>query len=625
MKMRNLWVVLSAITFSLSGQVQAWPGAARGEALVTLKKPLDTKHLEKLLERSRAWLVPFRGPAGVLRLHSHDGDTNGLLKRLSQDKDVLQASANAICRAASVENGDLYPYQWNLQAIGVEKAWELVGDGSGVVVGVLDTGVSYLDTDDEAYRVPPGLAGTDFVAPMDFVDGDREPLDENGHGTLVTSIIARDSRYSDSGAGISPGVSIMPVRVLDKDAVGTEADIVQGIIYAVEHGAQVINLSLTFDPGYTPSLALVKAVRQALDNGVVIVGAAGNDWGGPVLYPAALRGVIAVGAARLDSTGIVRAEYSASDARLDILAPGGDLDRDENNDGMADGIIGESFPPGMPGKPAPWMLSGTSASAAHVSASAALLLSAGAEPKSITARLDASASDLGEPGFDLETGNGLLNIGQAAQDMVSGKNIEIPGKRYVKIRVKTRRLHGEQGLFVRAGITVVNSRGRPVPGEKIFGRFIGKLYENVSCTTNYRGKCVIERTLPWDDQQDKPGRDQITAPDVVIGLVVDKTAKAAGLGTSPQGLVSFFNRLLLSWFQRIGFFFGLDIEPSLSSFNAYNSFGSFKAGGDGLGTSPVGFVFNISLSGFPTFNPYIDGAIGAGARDASVGTSPVQK
>ena len=166
--------------------------------------------------------------------------------------------------------------QWNfLRASGVNapEAWaNLRADhrpgGRGVVVAILDTGVAYRNW--QEFRKSPDFANTKFVDPYDFVANNAFPLDREGHGTFVAGIVAESTNNRLGLTGIAYGASIMPVRVLDADGTGDASTIAKGIRYAVAHGAQVINLSLEFDPsinqGDIPDI--LSAIRYAHNHGV---------------------------------------------------------------------------------------------------------------------------------------------------------------------------------------------------------------------------------------------------------------------------------------------------------------------------------------------------------------------
>jgi serine protease len=302
-------------------------------------------------------------------------------------------------------NDPLFGSQWNLRAIGIPDAWK-VTDGTGAVVAVLDTGVAYEDFG--SHRRAPDLAGTRFVPGYDFLDNDDHPDDEvepgrPSHGTHIAGTIAETTGNGLGTAGVAPGAAIMPIRVLAPDGSGTGADIAKGLRFAADHGANIANLSLGGSAG---SDELADAVNYAISKGVTVVVSSGDDGFSQLRFPAAYPGVIAVGAVRYDNT---RAQYSNFGPRLDLVAPGGDTEVDQNGDGLDDGIVQQA----VNGDLASFCFcfkEGTSSAAAHVSGVAALVFASGRarQPAEIARLLTSTALDLGPPGHDDEYGAGLV-------------------------------------------------------------------------------------------------------------------------------------------------------------------------------------------------------------------------
>ena len=307
---------------------------------------------------------------------------------------ALGASMDA---AASVEAGDptepargpfrpddpYYKHQWHLDQIQMPAAWTR-SRGEGAVVAVIDTGV--LAASRGRFKQAPDLADTRFVPGYDFVDDDDQPDDEHGHGTHVAGTIAQSTNNGLGVAGVAPGVSIMPVRVLDGRGAGRWGSVAAGIRWAADNGADVINLSLG---GGMPSVSIRNAVAHAHSKGVVVVAAAGNTGRGSVQYPAAHRFVVAVGAVRFDET---LSFYSSYGTHLDVVAPGGDLRVDQNGDGLPDGVIQNTMLRGDPGRHDYIGYQGTSMAAPHVAGVAALLRASGVQdPDAIERLLKSSA------------------------------------------------------------------------------------------------------------------------------------------------------------------------------------------------------------------------------------------
>jgi serine protease len=321
--------------------------------------------------------------------------------------------------------------QWNfLAAAGVNApaAWaNLIADGRaggrGVTVAIVDTGVAYRNW--RQYTRSPDFTGTRFVAPYDFVGHSLFPLDQNGHGTFVAGTVAEATNNGIGGAGLAYGASIMPVRVLDASGDGDAATIGRGIRYAVNHGAQVINLSLEFDLSVTAGdiPSIMGAIAYAHRRGVVVVAAAGNDSASELALPARAPGVISVGATTRDAC---LADYSDVGQGLSLVAPGGGDDASllgegncrpgRNLPGIFQMTFQDPFNPRQFSLPGGWY--GTSMAAPHVSAVAALViasrvLGAHPSPDQVLSRLEQTARPLGGSTPNSNYGYGLVDAGAA--------------------------------------------------------------------------------------------------------------------------------------------------------------------------------------------------------------------
>jgi serine protease len=380
-------------------------------------------------------------------------DPEAAALRLAAQPDVEYAQARYIVRPRFVPNDPLYARQWDFPAIEMERAWDINrGATSSVVVAVLDTGIAYRGgtvsfrtTNSIAQQVFPGRPSVDitfaaapdlgpvsrFVSPHDFIFNDDTPLDLVGHGTHVTGTIGQVTNNGVGVAGMAFNVSIMPVKVIGDlwdfvfaQSTGTDDTVAQGIRYAVDNGAKVLNLSIgRLGP---PSPVLQSALTYAVSRGAFVAVAAGNEFmlGNPVERPADLgpqiEGVMTVGAVARNRQ---RAPYSNTGSYVEIVAPGGDQVADGQTGGILQQTFDEDFVFPAFGLPRFDVFvyayeQGTSMATAHVTGMAALLMQQGiTDPAAIEAAIKRFATDLGPAGRDDQYGNGLINVRAALRGM----------------------------------------------------------------------------------------------------------------------------------------------------------------------------------------------------------------
>jgi thermitase len=283
--------------------------------------------------------------------------------------------------AVQEPNDSLYSkYQWNLPIIATESGWRLDRGSSKVIVGVVDTGVDLSH---------PDLQGH-LLTGLNVVNGKKPPQDDVGHGTHVAGVISALVNNSEGVAGMTWYNPILPVKVLDETGAGNTYSVAQGIIWATDHGAKVINMSLG---NYADANFLHDAIRYAFDKDVVLVAAGGNDNTDRPSYPAAYPEVMAVAAT---DSNLEKASFSNYGDYIDVAAPGVNI---------ASTYKGNQYA----------ALSGTSMASPHVTALAALIRSANPKLKNTEVMdiIRKSAVDLGDAGADPYYGSGEIDVAHA--------------------------------------------------------------------------------------------------------------------------------------------------------------------------------------------------------------------
>ena len=395
-------------------------------------------------------------------------DPEAVAARLHGRRGIRYAQARYRVYADSKPNDPLYAQQWNFPLIDLERAWDInPGGAESIVVAVIDTGVAHRDVtvsyNTRAWSLVSGGSFTtfpslgqvsipfsratdlgpasSFVAPRDFIWQDDRPLDFVGHGTHVAGTIAQATNNAVGTAGVAYNVRIMPVKVLSdiwdfvfgNSRTGTDDVVAQGIRYAADNGAHIINMSL--GRSGPPSPVIESAMNYAVGKGVFIAVSAGNAFedGNPVRRPAdiaeRIEGVMAVGAVGPDRA---KAPYSSTGSWVEIAAPGGNT-----RQGSAAGVWQQTLAPadnetfafGPAFYTAPRFdrfvyrsFQGTSMAAPHVAGLAALLMHQGVRsPAAIERAIEKYATDIGASGRDDSFGHGLINARATLRGMGLGK------------------------------------------------------------------------------------------------------------------------------------------------------------------------------------------------------------
>jgi subtilisin family serine protease len=285
--------------------------------------------------------------------------------------------------APIVPNDSLFSrYQWNLPITDTTKGWQVTKGDRAVPVAVIDTGVDFGHSD---------LQGN-LQQGFNVINQDQQPADDVGHGTHVAGIISALVNNGLGVAGMTWYNPIIPVKALDSSGSGSTYSVAQGIIWATDHGAKVINMSLG---NYADANFLHDAVKYAFDHDVVLIAASGNDNTERPGYPAAYPEVFAVAATDARNN---KAPFSNYGDYIDVAAPGVS--------------IASTYPHNQYAA-----LSGTSMACPHVTALAALIRSANPLLKNTEVMdiIRQTAKDLGDPGKDKYFGYGLIDVVKAVQ------------------------------------------------------------------------------------------------------------------------------------------------------------------------------------------------------------------
>jgi len=382
--MKQTTTALAAMTLALSligigtaGQAQAATEKPVDRVIVKLRDDgaLKNKATAQQVETAET------GNAQIVTLEVPEGQSvESFITELSSQGDVEYAEPDGRVELAAIPSDPFYAgYQYHHRLIGSEAAWDKTTGKADVLVAVIDDGF------DLAH---PDLSGR-VLSPFNVITGKSGSVSVEIHGTHVAGLIAGNMNNELFGVGVAPSTSILPIDVFDGED-GFISDVAAGVYYAVDSGADIINMSLV---AYSDTNLLREAVQYAHSKNVLVVAAAGNDGISSPYYPAAYQNVMSV--ASTDAAD-QHSEFSNFGKTIDIAAPGSNV---------FSIFPGESF----------GGLDGTSMSTPIVSGAAALVKAN--EPKlsntDIAGRLKLTAKDLGAAGKDVYYGHGRLNIDRA--------------------------------------------------------------------------------------------------------------------------------------------------------------------------------------------------------------------
>ncbi len=358
-----------------------------GQILVKTKAELNDSSVTELLKSHGAVQKGLINGINVRVVNVPEDKLDHVLEALSHNPNIEFAEPDYVASADFVPNDPYYTggNQWHHAKIQSPQAWDITQGTTNIVVAVLDTGV------DASH---PDLAGK-VLAGYNYIANTSNFTDDHGHGTAVAGTAAATGNNGVGVAGVAIKNCILPVKVLDSTGNGSYSAIANGITFAANKGARIINLSVA---GSSSSSTLQSAVDYAWNKNSVIVAAAGNNANNTPQYPAACNHAVAVSAT--DSSDNL-ASFSSYGSYVTVSAPG---------QGIVTTTKGGSY--------SSW--SGTSFASPVAAGVAALVASANPQLSNaqIVDALKTSTDDLGSAGYDMYFGYGRVNASKAVAAVV---------------------------------------------------------------------------------------------------------------------------------------------------------------------------------------------------------------
>ena len=367
-RMKWISLIITMISLTLQVNVASCASFVPGELLVKYKPEACPKNLKGEL-----------GKIGWAKIKiDKSKHINQVMMTLKKNPNIIHVEPNYYGEFLSEPNDPYFEQQWYLINIQVPDAWDK-SLGRNVIIGLVDSGVD-LDHED--------LADNILSVGWDFGDDDNDPTDEYGHGTMVCGVIAAIQNNGLGISGIAPESKILPLKVSEENSGDfTALAVAEAIIYASDHGARVINLSLGWKDEKPQEVT--EAIEYAINKkGVLLIAAAGNEHA-PICFPANHSEVLAVSSTDEDDKKIYNSGFGPE---LDLVAPGIFILTTQ---------LGNWYT----------LVPGTSLSSAMVSAVAALLAARHPYLTSTQIReyLINRADDLGDEGKDDLYGYGKVN------------------------------------------------------------------------------------------------------------------------------------------------------------------------------------------------------------------------
>lgn len=371
----------TALPSTAPDKVQPYVGWAKGRLLVAPRPGLSATEFDKAMKPHNA-----RSRGFIKQLNTHvielpaGADEVATMKALRKNRKLKYVELDMAVAPAATVTDPAYGSSWALPKIKAPIAWDS-SNGSGVTIAILDTGI------DSAH---PDLA-PNLVPGWNVYDNNSNTADIHGHGTWVAGVAAMAANNANGSAGVAWGSKIMPVRIADANAYAYWSTVAQGIYWAADHGAKVVNVSYN---GVSGSSTVQSAAQYLRSKGGVVVVAAGNSGGLESI--AANDSLLTVAATDQND---VRASFSSYGAYVDLAAPGVSVYTTAIGGGYS-------------------KASGTSFASPVVAATAALMLSANSNltPADVDRILKTTALDLGTAGYDPYYGTGRVEAAGAVAE-----------------------------------------------------------------------------------------------------------------------------------------------------------------------------------------------------------------
>lgn len=405
---------------------------------------------------------------------------------LEEDSRVEHVDYNYVRKTLNRPKDPEFSRQWGLRKAGFPRAWERT-KGRGVDIAILDGGIDARHPD----------LRDKIVAQRDFMDEDGVAEDSSfGHGTHVAGIAAASTDNGEGIAGGCPGCGILVGKVVEYGE-GYDSDIAEGIVWTVDEGAEVVNLSLGAP---VQSNLLKEAIAYAKSKDVLVVAAAGNfaPFGNPKIYPAAYPDAMAVAATNVKDE---RDSYSSYGNWVDVAAPGVRI-----YSTLSEGKYGYD--------------SGTSMAAPHVSALAGMLIAEGLQSTKARTKIESTAVDLGKRGKDPRFGHGRIDAAAAISTLLPdrGRRCTIEGSKGANVLLGT---EGRDVICGRGGNDVVDGRGG---NDVLYGDAGYDVLKGGSGNDRLVGSAgndVLKGGSGFDRLLGGSGRDVLNARDGLKGELVD--------------------------------------------------------------------------------------------------------